>query len=427
MQQVFLPADILLPRTDLTRWSVVACDQYSSEPDYWQRVEHFVGSAPSALRLILPEALLCSADRTALEDSIPAAMHSYIEGGLFDTLENSFIYTERSLADGSVRRGIIGRLDLEAYDYVPHSLTPVHSTEGTVEDRLPPRVALRARCPLELPHIVIFADDERRQVVEPLSSAAKQAEPIYDFELMENGGRIRGWRLDDTHAASLDRALAALAEPEYFCKKYGIETEDMLGIPPLSFAVGDGNHSLAAAKLHWEHLRAGLSEEQRLLHPARWALVELENLHDEGVRFEPIHRVVFESCTEGFWSAAESYWNNVSRKGEPVSICCVTAEGERRITVSGLSSGELIGLADAFLSSWVEAHGGRVDYIHGDDTARGMAGRDGCLGFILPPIDKAGLFPSLIKSGAFPRKSFSVGSACDKRFYLEARFIVSEM
>ena len=423
-QNVFLPADILLPQTDLTRWSVVACDQYSSEPEYWQRVEKLVSGAPSTFDMILPEAML-GTERAAVHSAgIPYAMRRYLENGVFRTLENSYLYIERELFGGGVRRGLIGRLDLEAYDYAPFSGTPVHSTEGTVEDRLPPRAELRSAVPVESPHIVIFVDDPERTVVEPAAHVRELSAPLYDFELMEQGGHIRGWKVPDRDAAIIDSALAALGSIEAFCERYGVAPALMEGKTPLVYAVGDGNHSLAAAKLWWESLRETLSPDERETHPARFALVELENIHDPAVGFEPIHRVIFGTDTERFLAEAAAFWQSASRGGKEDTVTAVCGDTVIDIPVFGLTAGEIVGEADRFMTEYITRFGGRLDYIHGDDTARNMAGRAGAAGLVLPRMEKSGLFTSLVKSGAFPRKSFSVGHANDKRFYLECRKIV---
>lgn len=419
--KIFQPADILLPGvSDMRRWSVVACDQFTAEPEYWQAVDAMVGDAPSALRLILPEAWLERPEGVRAEERIRAAMQSYLDGGLFRTLPRAFVYTERTQPDGQIRRGLVGALDLEAYDFRSGSTAPVRATEGTVESRLPPRVRVRALAPLEMPHVMVLADDPDRSIIEPLAELAASLEKLYDFELMMGGGRIVGRLVAGEALRRTEAALSRLAEPEVLAGKYGAPGEN-----PLLFAMGDGNHSLAAAKLWWEELKATLSEKERETHPARFGLVELVNIHDEAIDFEPIHRVLFDTDAAAFPGAAAAFWEAL-RGVEGVGSHTVTAAAggsRRRYCVEGLTIGQLIAAADEFCAAYIKGHGGRVDYVHGGDTAGRLAAQPGCCAILLPAMDKSELFPSVIRSGAFPRKSFSIGTARDKRYYLECRRI----
>lgn len=401
----FRPADILLPRVaDLSRWSVIACDQFTSDPDYWARVEEYVGTSPSTLRLMLPEARLDSGADVAAE-RIRAEMDRYLEEGLFRTLEHAYIYLEREITGGQIRRGLLGAIDLEFYDYREDVRSPVNPTEGIVRERLPARLEIRRSAIVEMPHIMVFIDDPEFTVIEPIIYDLDRPDRLYDFDLMEGGGHLTGWEVSGGNRSRVDRALAALSEKR--------------GGAPL-FAVGDGNHSLAAAKLYWEQLRESLSPEERENHPARFCLAELVNLHDAAIRFEPIHRTLFQTDTEGLAEALQNFMT-VPGSGEH-SITVVTGD-HRTVVNTGLSLGELIAATDRFAEQWLAAHGGRVDYVHGDAEAEQLAEAPGCCSILLPAMQKTELFPGLEQNGPFPKKSFSVGHARDKRYYLECRRI----
>ena len=370
MKDIFTPADILLPRegTDMTRWAAVACDQFSARPDYWQGMSEYVGRAPSALRLMLPEAYLNAPDVQARKEDMCRAMEDYLVGDVFREIPDSYIYVERTLPNGKIRRGLVGKLDLESYDWTEGSASPVRSTEATVPQRLPTRVELRRQAALEMPHIVLFMDDPGDRVLR----AAAPGEVLYDFDLYAGGGHIRGRRLTGRAGSAVREAID--------------------GLPgPLVFAMGDGNHSLAAAKNRWEELKA---EGAPADHPARYALAELENLRDEAVEFYPIHRVAFDTDEGGF---------------------------VRRL--AGDDTGTMVAQADAQAQAYVAEHGGYVDYIHGEDEALALASRPGCGAWLLPALDKAELFPHILKYGNYPKKSFSVGETLDKRWYVECRKI----
>ncbi|MBQ8263518.1 MAG: DUF1015 domain-containing protein [Oscillospiraceae bacterium] len=418
MKRVFRPAEILIPKNaDMQRWSVVACDQFSSQPDYWEALEKLTEGVPSTLHLMLPEAYLESRDQFAEAERINAEMEKYLAEGVFETLPECYVYVERTLASGLVRRGIMGVLDLEEYDYSKTSGTPIRATEGTVEDRLPPRVRVRRGASLEMPHIMVFIDDAGDSVLQPLTAKRGSLPKLYDFELNAGGGHLRGYMVAGDAAAELDSAIEALADVEQLKTRYGSKA-------PAVFAMGDGNHSLATAKKCWEEIKPTLSDVERETHPARFSLVELVNIHDEAIGFEPIHKVVFDTEPEGFIAAAEEYWAAQSResdKGHLVRL--VVGESEKEIAVSGLTIGELIGKAEEFCQSYMASHGGKIDYIHNDDTAIGMGRRSGCAAVLLPRMEKGELFPSIIESGPFPKKSFSIGHAEDKRYYLECRKI----
>lgn len=398
--RVFTPADILLPRVDdMTKWSCIACDQFTAEPEYWREAERIVGSEPSTLRLMLPEAWLGVRDSAAETRKIYAAMKDYVNRGIFRTVEQSFIYVERTLPSGAVRRGLVGKLDLECYDWAPGSATPVRATEGTVESRLPARVEVRRGATLEMPHIMVFIDDPENAVI----PSAAGGEVLYDFELMLGGGHIRGSRVTGEAA---ERLTAALEAPE----------------GSVRFAMGDGNHSLAAAKRCWEQIKRNLPEQELETHPARYALAEIVNIHDEAVTFEPIHRVLLETVPRGFIEEAAA---RLPRgKGQAVTLLA----GKREMEIeTGMPLGALVALVDELLGDWRREHGGEPDYIHGDEEARALGGKPSSVGVLLPRLEKAELFPYITEHGPYPKKSFSIGHARDKRYYLECRAIVPEL
>ena len=412
----FLPADILLPRDcAYSKWSVVACDQYTSQPEYWQRVEERVGSAPSTLRLILPESRLEGPDTQTDIMEINSTMSRYLREGRFQVHPDAVFYIERTLDGGKVRRGLVGRIDLEQYDYEPGSAAPIRATEGTVLSRIPPRVAVRKNAPIELPHVMLLADDPGRTVIEPLSG------PLYDFDLMERGGHIRGWELTPAQWEQTVCALAALADPDAFNARYRTS-----GLPVMLFAVGDGNHSLATAKECYERQKKLCPPEQWDSLPARYALVELNNLHDDSLEFEPIHRVVFGVDQEELLAALTAFYPGSSRTDRPEGhrLAWVAGDQEGTVSVPQPSAQLPVGTLQRFLDEYLLSHpGARVDYIHGEDVVRSLAAQPDTVGFLLPAMGKEELFPTVIHDGVLPRKTFSMGEANDKRFYLEARRI----
>lgn len=411
----FGPADILIPQgCDRSKWSVVACDQYTSQPEYWERVVSFVGEAPSALNLVLPESKLSRPDWEQSVRAINDTMEDYLGRGIFRRLPESMVYVERWLSGGKLRRGLLGVVDLEQYDYTPGSDALIRATEGTVLSRIPPRVAVRRDAALELPHVLMLLDDPDSQVIEHLTAESGGMELLYDFDLMEQGGHITGYRLTSGQMEETARLLAGLADPEAFARRY-----DAPGRAPMLFAVGDGNHSLASAKAAYEEKKGTPAAEL-----ARYALVELVNLHDESLEFEAIHRVCF--GVEGralLQDLLERYPGAHEGTGEGQRIRYVLPDGEGLITIPDAPCQLAVGTLQAFLDDYLPAHGGRVDYIHGEDVARSLAEKPGSAGFLLDPIGKDQLFKTVIFDGVLPRKTFSMGEAHDKRFYLEAREI----
>ena len=348
-QLPFRPADILLPQgCDYDKWSVVACDQYTSQPEYWQRVEERVGRAPSALRLILPESCLEGPNVETDIMEINNTMSRYLREGRFVCHPDALIYVERTLSGtGAVRRGLMGMVDLEQYDYEPGSKTAIRATEGTVTARIPPRVAVRKNAPIELPHVMLLADDPKGTVIEPLAAQTGEMAPVYDFELMEEGGHLRGWVLTQEQKAQVARAIAALADPQAFRQRYHLGEEE----PVLLFAVGDGNHSLATAKECYERQKRLTPPDQWENLPARFALVELCNLHDPSLEFEPIHRVVFGVEPQELLSELAK----TGRLGED-AVRCLYQGGETTVDLPR-GRGELaIGPLQRFLDRWLGEH-----------------------------------------------------------------------
>lgn len=417
----FYPADILLPKegTDMTKWAVVACDQFTSQPEYWQAVEQEVGDAPSTLRMILPEAKL---NDPAVERSIGdinGAMRRYLDEGVFRTLEGSLIYVERTQSDGRVRHGLVGMVDLEQYDYTPGSGALIRATEGTVLSRIPPRVKVRKDAPVELPHVMLLIDDPEQTVIEPLASGSGRMEKLYDFALQQGGGRLAGWKLTDDQMDGVADALAGLCSSEGQEKKYGLK-----GAAPLLFAVGDGNHSLATAKTCYEELKKITPESQWAGLPARYALVEVVNNHDAALQFEPIHRVLFSVEPAEFMTAfKKAYPNAQEGKGEGHVIEVVWQGHDGFITVPDPRMQLAVGTLQSFIDSYLKEYGGEVDYIHGDDVTRILGSKPGNMGFLLPAMGKEQLFKTVMADGVLPRKTFSMGHAQDKRYYVEARRI----
>ena len=421
-ETAFSPANILLPQDcGLTKWAVVACDQYTSQPEYWERVDQFVGDAPSTLRLILPESKLESEHVEEEIQKINQTMEQYLEEGRLRELEDAMIFLERKLSNGKTRLGLIGKLDLEQYSYEKGSGTPIRATEGTVLSRIPPRMKVRKNAPIELPHIMVLIDDPKKEIIEPFlrKESKKQMQMIYSTTLMEQGGRVSGYLLSKEQADKVQKQLAGLADPARFAQFYHAE-----GTPVLTYAMGDGNHSLATAKACWEELKPTLSEAERQTHPARYALVALVNLHDDSLEFEPIHRVLFGVDPKQLLAdLLAAYPGAHYGAGEGHQITYVLP-GERGILTVPHPTAQLeVGTLQTFLDQYLEAHGGKIDYIHGEDVVEQLVQQPDSIGFLLPGMGKDQLFPTVIFDGALPRKTFSMGEAHDKRFYLEARKI----
>ena len=409
MKNCFFPADILLPdfsKTNGEKWATIACDQFTSEPEYWEAAENFVGNEPSALRLILPEVYLDESEQRV--PKINAEMEKYLKN-LLRAHPSSMIYVEREQPSGGVRRGIIGAVDLECYDYKKGSDSLIRATEGTVLERIPPRVAVRRNAKLELPHVMLLIDDQNKTVIEPL--AKKELEIAYDFDLMLGGGHIKGYFIDADEQARIASALGELAAPRAD------------GLAPLLFAVGDGNHSLASAKASYEEIKARLGDDAKN-HPARYALCELVNLYDDALQFEPIYRVMFGVDPEDVIAELNKYINELKGCAAPQDIRCVYGEKACEITVKAPIQQLPVGTLQAFIDSYITSHSGvSVDYIHGEDSTCRLASKENSIGFLFEGMAKESLFSTVMLDGALPRKTFSMGHARDKRYYLEARVI----
>jgi hypothetical protein len=426
--QVYLPK----AGVDLTRWGVIACDQFTSEPEYWDSVEQTVDGAPSAYRLILPEVFLGQADEPQRIAAIQASMREYLEQGVLVPHEG-LIYIERSTGPGKTRRGLILALDLERYDFNKGSQSLIRATEGTILERLPPRMKIREGAPLELPHILVLIDDPTCTVIEPLATQKNTLQPLYDFELMLGSGHLSGWLVKDAQIeAQVVSALEALSRPQAFHEKYHVSAEQSV----LLFAMGDGNHSLATAKAIWEKIKGQVGMD----HPARYALVEIENVHDTGLDFEPIHRVLFGVKRDPVAALCQEYGDKAryTRLASPAEMVArvdenpgsaqrigVIRAGEcGLVEINGASSNLPVGTLQAFLDGFLKSGGAeKIDYVHGADVVSRLGAQPGNLGFYLPAMDKSDLFKTVILDGALPRKTFSMGEAREKRFYVEARKI----
>ncbi|MBE6831183.1 MAG: DUF1015 domain-containing protein [Ruminococcaceae bacterium] len=402
----FKPADILLPKDVPTEnWCVVACDQYTSQPEYWQEAKKAAGDYPSTYHMVYPECYLETTDAEQYAAGINAAMERYLSDGVFREIKNSYLYVERILADGKLRRGVMMALDLEQYRYEAGSKTPIRATEGTVLERIPPRVKIRRGAPLELPHIMILIDDPECSVIEKIDPSGLT--PEYEGKLMQRSGSIRGFSLNSAAAKKLEDALDRLPVRDN-----------------LLFAVGDGNHSLATAKACYEELKKTLSPQEAAVHPARWALVEVVNLYDDSLQFEPIQRVVFQTNPGELMRELYRFYDVSDIPCEGHRITCLLDGQKKDIWVKNPPSNLEVGTLQKFLDARLAHVGGKMDYIHGVEVAEKLcAGDSSAMAFFLPNMEKSSLFETVAVDGALPRKTFSMGHACDKRFYMECRRI----
>ncbi len=425
--QVYLPK----ANVDLTRWAVVACDQFTSEPEYWNQVEKIVGGAPSTLNLTFPEVYLEKPGAAERIQNIQSSMREYLDAGILQPRQG-LIYVERNVA-GRTRKGVLLALDLERYDYNKGSSSLIRASEGTIVERLPPRIKIREGAALELPHILVLIDDPERTVIEPLHEAKSKFEKLYDFDLMLDSGHLSGYAVDSDFENKIIAALRGLARPETFAAKYGIGKDK----PVLLFAMGDGNHSLATAKAIWEKVkpRVGLD------HPARYALVEIENVHDEGLVFEPIHRVLFGLKKSLFakidavlgktieytpLAGADEMVKAVDQyqgKNQLVGMV-IGGKGCGVLEIEHPSSNLPVGTVQSILDEYMKEGGAdKIDYVHGTDVVVKLGSQPNNAAFYLPGMSKSDLFKTVILDGVLPRKTFSMGEAREKRFYVEARKI----
>lgn len=426
---------ILLPTTslDMQKWAVIACDQFTAEPEYWQEVEKIVGDAPSTYHMILPEVFLDTPEEENRIKRTHLVMQDYLQSGIFTPMEG-FIYVLRTV-NGQTRRGLMVCLDLEHYNYTQGAQTLIRATEGTIIDRLPPRIRIRNQAALECPHILVLFDDPQDTVFGLLDESIQKFEELYNFELMLGSGHLSGFSVQDKQIQQqIMRSLENLIKPEAFAAKYALEPGEN---QPLLFAMGDGNHSLATAKAIWEELKPSVGSD----HPARYALVEIENVHDPALTFEPIHRLLFNVKTD-ILQEMHAYWgdllvvHDMAAQAQLISavdqaktdhvhhVGMVSQGGLKLIQIKNPQDNLPVGTLQKFLDSFLEQGSAeKIDYVHGTEVLFEKGKLDGNAGFYVPGMDKSDLFKTVIMDGALPRKTFSMGEAKDKRFYMECRRI----
>lgn len=419
MKIPFKRGNILLPKnTDMTKWSVVACDQYTSEPEYWADVEKIVGENPSTLKLTLPEIYLEEENIQERINNINENMKELMEENFFNEYKDSMIYLQRTQKDGKIREGLMGIVDLEGYNYEVGSQTPIRATEKTVIERIPPRVKIRQNATLELPHIMILIDDDKKDIIESLKTKVNENDVVYDFDLMKDGGHIKGYLLNNSTMDEIDRKLELLADEDSFEKKYDVKNKGVL-----LFAMGDGNHSLATAKACYENLKKTMSEEEYLNNPARYALVELVNLHSDALEFEAINRVVFDTNPENLIKKLKEYYI-INKEGNGEKFEIITKDIDEIWYIENPKSNISVGSIQIFLDKYLKENAGKIDYIHGEEVTKELTRKnDNNVGFIFDAMPKSELFKTVIVDGSLPRKTFSMGHSYDKRYYLEARKI----
>ena len=400
MKVPFKGGNILIPKnTDMYKWCVVACDQYTSEPDYWKEVESIVEDNPSTLNLTLPEIFLEDKDVDERIKKINENMKEYLDKDLFTEYKDSMIYLERTQNDGKIREGLMGIVDLEDYSYEKGSQTLIRATEKTVIERIPPRMKVRENALLELPHIMILIDDDKKEIIENLKNTVSEDDVVYDTDLMQKGGHIKGYKLSNETINDIIEKLEKLADKDNFEAKYGVKDKGVL-----LFAMGDGNHSLATAKSCYEKLKETMSEEEYLSHPARYALVELVNLHSEALEFEAIHRVIFDVDVENLVEELNKYYSiNEDGKGQKFEL--ITKDFDKTLYIETPKSNIPVGSIQIFLDEYLANHQGKIDYIHGDDTTKEMASKDGNVGIIFDAMSKGDLFKTVILDGEIGRAS----------------------
>lgn len=423
---MLLPA----PQIDLERWAVVACDQYTSQPEYWEQAEQIVGEEPSTLRLTLPEVWLESSQAEKRMQGIATAMKEYQENGTLQPTQKGMMLVRRMI-DGVARLGIVMAFDLEEYDYREGSTSKIRPTEKTVEERIPARLEIRRQASLELPHIMLLIDDPEHTVIKPIYESLQANQPTYHTSLMLGGGQITGWFLPQgQQTEQIQQALDALSNRERFEKRYGATANT----PLVQFATGDGNHSMAAAKASWEEIRQTLTEEEKQTHPARWVLAEVVNLHDESLEIEPIHRAVFGADIQAVQQMATVFFEKQGGKAvwhtdipktiNEWMIPCLYGRQTIWLEIQKSPWALPIAAVQAFLDAWQQQNPEtRLDYIHGKDTVEQLVQQTNCIGFLLPDLEKQELFRGVVLDGVLPRKTFSMGRAQDKRYYMEARKI----
>lgn len=422
------PADIMLPKKeiDLKKWAIVACDQYTSNREYWQRVKETISDSPSTLNLVYPEVYLEDGNEEEVINNINEKMSEYIKNNIFDSYKSCFFLIKRT-ANGASRWGLIGTLDLESYDYASDSTSLIRATEGTILSRIPPRKKIRKNAPLELPHIMVLVDDKNRTLIEPFTKDLSKLKKVYDTQLMENGGEIQGYLLNkETQFEQIATSLEGLYDK--------LDPSN-----PLLFAMGDGNHSLATAKSCWEDIKKSLNEDEIKNHPARFALVEIENIHDEGLQFEPIHRVLFDMNKDEFEQLLIKHCSSftatkIDNKDElKKSIEDIDGQTFGFVTekdgmllykIEDPEGSIAAGTIQLILDEMIENKIGTLDYIHGFDDTLKLGLNNNNIAILMPEVSKSTFFDAIIKDKALPRKTFSMGEANEKRFYLEVRSLI---
>jgi uncharacterized protein (DUF1015 family) len=433
---IYLPKDTV----SLRKWSVIACDQYTSQPEYWKGVDDLVIGSPSTYHLIYPEVYLEESDKDQRIQQIYSNMNKYLEEGLLEPQRPGFILVNRQIAHGKTRKGLVVALDLEKYDYSAGSQTLIRATEGTIVDRLPPRMQIRERAALEFPHILVLIDDPQKTIIEPLFN--KSLPVAYDFDLMMKGGHITGYKIENEKMIEEIAAnIKKLADKKAFNKKYSVSNQEVL-----LYAMGDGNHSLATAKALWEKRKKNAADPTTIMnHPSRFALVELVNLHDEGMQFEAIHRVIFNIRPQAMLDSMKSFFAaqgvqfSYTKTDQAAVIAGLKGSTNTKQQVIHFVSGDVcghieltnpklnleVGSLQSFLDWYLKQEPKvTIDYVHGDNVVLDLGQKSNNIGFFLPAMSKHELFKTVILDGALPRKTFSMGDADEKRFYLEARKII---
>ena len=413
---IFKPADIMLPKdAPMEKWAVIACDQFTSDYDYWQRVRANAEGCPSTINLVLPEAILGTPEEETQTALINKTMGEYIENGVFTTYANSFVYVERTMENGTIRKGLVGMVDLEAYDFTQGATADIRATERTVIERIPPRVKVRKDAPVELPHIIMLVDDHDKVLIEPITAKKDSLKKVYECDLMEDGGHIAGWIVKGADVEAFNAVF------EEYSANVGSKYADLEGVPMI-LATGDGNHSLATAKTCYEELKAANPGVDLSNHPARYALVEVENIHDEAQVFEPIHRIIMGLDPEKVLADAR---DAICVEDSDAGFEAKVYIGEKEETIYlDKGKGELaVGVLQEWLDAYLKANGGDIDYIHDDDALIALAAKPMSIGFLLPAMEKSQLFRGVIADGSLPRKTFSMGHSREKRYYVEARKI----
>ena len=385
--KTFKEADILLPgkEVNMEKWSVIACDQFTSEPEYWQEVKKFAGDSPSTLDMILPEVYLEQENHEEQLKNIEASMNKYLREKVFTEYKDAMIYVERTDSVGNVRAGIVGKIDLEQYDYSKKSTSFIRATEATVAERIPARVEIRNNAVVELPHVMLLVDDAGKHVIEPCEQEKEHLPLLYDFDLMMGGGHLCGYLLGKEEKKRIEKALTFLADPKCFADKY--------------------------------HPDEDLSE-----HPARYALVEVVNLHSPALQFEAIHRIVTGVHVEDLLSKMNAALH-IKKEGKGQTFYTIYNGKKKKCVIERPTSKLTVGSLQRFLDGYLAHNGGKIDYIHGEEVVESLAREKDSIGFILPDMGKEELFPTVIHDGALPRKTFSMGHAQDKRYYTECRKI----